>query len=67
MQLMGTLHEADENAKSKVRKGPDFPTDAQPADLFTLISGGQEIPYIRKASGWFRLLLDSENIDGGTY
>lgn len=67
MKVFGTLREADEDVKIKVRKGTEFPDDAQPADLFTLINNGQEIPYIRKSTGWCKLIVEGENIDAGTY
>jgi hypothetical protein len=67
MQVMGTLHQADDPIKGKLKKGNAFPEDALTGDMYTLINGDNEATYIKHPEGWVRILLEGDYIDAGTY
>lgn len=67
MQVMGTLHQADDESKMKSKKGRDFPCDASDGDMFTILNGNSEATYIKRPEGWVKILLDGDYIDAGSY
>ena len=68
MEVFGSLDSKD--GSGRLKRGPEFPPEpsVKDGDLFAMVDAdGAETLYIRSSGTWIRVLLDSEEIDAGTY
>ena len=71
MKFYGKIEQPDDKTSTKSTKGSHLP-DAKDnsyldGDLYTVVSGGVDVTYVKAATGWVRILVDGSDIDAGSY